>query len=180
MFNTALSAAGKAGELEVAKALFAEVEDPDAVTYETFIAACGIAGNAQGAESALTAMLRAGHAPRDYAYCGLVAAHSFAGDWRAAMRIRDRMAAAGADPPSVHAYNALIAACDRAQRFDQALTLYAEMQERGVTPNAVTQQLLDGVCKGGVKAVEHQQATIAALSAAVAAAGTVMIRAGIF
>ena len=50
----------------------------------------------------------------------------------------------------------------------------------GVTPNAVTQELLDGVCKGGVAAIENQQAAIAALSAAVAAAGTVLMRSGIF
>jgi hypothetical protein len=41
-------------------------------------------------------------------------------------------------------------------------------------------QLLEGVCKEGVRAVESQQAAAAALSAAVAAAGTLMIRAGIF
>lgn len=41
-------------------------------------------------------------------------------------------------------------------------------------------QLLDCVCKEGVREVESQQAAAAALSAAVAAAGTLMIRAGIF
>lgn len=54
------------------------------------------------------------------------------------------------------------------------------MKEAGVTQNSVTQQLLDGVCREGVKAVENQQAAIAALSAAVAAAGSVLIRAGMF
>lgn len=47
-------------------------------------------------------------------------------------------------------------------------------------PTLPTPQLLDGVCKEGVRAVESQQAAAAALSAAVAAAGTIMIRAGLF
>lgn len=47
-------------------------------------------------------------------------------------------------------------------------------------PSPPALQLLEGVCKEGVRAVESQQAAAAALSAAVAAAGTLMIRAGIF
>lgn len=43
----------------------------------------------------------AGFAPRDYAYCGLIAAHSFKGDWAAALRVRERMRAAGV-VPTVH------------------------------------------------------------------------------
>lgn len=39
---------------------------------------------------------------------------------------------------------------------------------------------MEGVCKGGVRAVEQTQAAAAALSAAVAAAGTLIMRAGIF
>lgn len=41
-------------------------------------------------------------------------------------------------------------------------------------------QLMEVVCKGGVRAVESQQAAAAALSAAVAAAGHFIMRAGIF
>jgi hypothetical protein len=44
MLNTAISAAGKAGQLEVAEGLFEHAMLPDAITYEAFIAACGIAG----------------------------------------------------------------------------------------------------------------------------------------
>lgn len=54
------------------------------------------------------------------------------------------------------------------------------MKDAGVAPNSVTQQLLEGVCKEGVRAVEKQQAAAAALSAAVVAAGTLMMKAGIF
>lgn len=45
--------------------------------------------------------LSAGFAPRDYAYCGLIAAHSFKGDWAAALRVRERMRSAGV-VPTVH------------------------------------------------------------------------------
>lgn len=50
----------------------------------------------------------AGFAPRDYAYCGLIAAHSFKGDWAAALRVRERMRAAGVTP-TVHVSRRLAA-----------------------------------------------------------------------
>jgi pentatricopeptide repeat protein len=193
MFNTALSALGKAGEARAAAALFAALPAPDAVSHETLVAAHGVAGDAAAAEAALAAMRAAGHAPRDYAWCGLVAAHSLAGDWRAALRVRERAAAEAAGAPgtdgapaaavavpSVHLFNALLAAADRARQYERAVSLWAEMRAAGVAPNAATRALLEGVARGGVRAVEGQQAAVAALTAAVAAAGTVMIRAGVF
>ncbi|GAB4820675.1 hypothetical protein N2152v2_007721 [Parachlorella kessleri] len=179
MYNTAMSALGKASKSDAAEALFKEMHNPDAVSYETLIAAYGMAGRAEEAEKCFSAMLAAGLHPRDYAYCGLIAAHSFHGDWRRALQVRDRMRAARA-ALTVHAYNALLAACDRAQQYERALQIHREMQADGVQPNAMTNQLMEGVCKGGVRAVETQQAAAAALSAAVAAAGTLIMRAGIF
>ena len=165
------------------------------------------------------------------------------GDWRSALRVQERMQSAGV-APTVHVFNALIAACDRAHQYEKALSTAREMQRVGVPANSVTQavswrgraggkqrvgegrggfrqgaaaglrcvrrpaccfcwrlsgclppaccsprapapallppQLLEGVCKEGTREVESQQAAAAALSAAVAAAGTLMIRAGIF
>lgn len=75
MYNTALSSLGKSGHWEAAESLFGEVPDPDSVTYETLIAAYGMAGQAEQAEIAFKYMVEAKHQPRDYAYCGLVAAH---------------------------------------------------------------------------------------------------------
>ena len=49
--------------------------DPDAVSYETLLAAYGMAGEARKAEMVFEGMLTAGHRPRDYAFCGLIAAH---------------------------------------------------------------------------------------------------------
>lgn len=66
-----------------------------------------------------------------------VSAHSFAGDWRAALEVRRRMAAAGA-APSVHVYNALIAAAERAGQFDAGLALHAAMAADGVAPDTTT------------------------------------------
>ena len=78
MYNTAMSSLGKSGQWEAAERLFSEVPEPDAVTYETLIAAYGMAGQANQAEIALKYMLEAHHRPRDYAYCGLIAAHRWA------------------------------------------------------------------------------------------------------
>ena len=179
MYNTAISALGKARQTDKARELFNEMSCRDAVTYETMIAAYGMIGNPVQAEEILKQMDESGFQPQDFAFCGLVAAYSFQGNWRAALGVQARAARAGV-PPSVHMYNALIAACDRAQQFERALALSREMKELGIAPNGVTRELMLSVCQEGVRAVENQQAAVAALSAAVAAAGTVMMRTGIF
>jgi pentatricopeptide repeat protein len=179
MYNIALSALGKAGQVDLAREMFGECSQPDAVTYETMIAAYGMAGRPNCAEEMLVSMRKAGFVPQDYAYCGLIAAYGLTGNWKAAFEVKERARRDGV-PPSVHLYNALMAACERARMYDKAVALGKEMVSLGISPNVSTRELLDGVCRSGVAAVEAQQATITALSAAVAAAGTVMIRAGIF
>ena len=67
-------------------------------------------------QAVFAALLEAGYPARDYAFCGLIAAHSQAGDVRGALGVRSRMRAASAQP-SVHVYNALIAACERAHMW---------------------------------------------------------------
>jgi pentatricopeptide repeat protein len=214
MINTALSALGKRGQNVAAQALFDTHPLPDAVSYETLVAAHGMAGDVVAAESAFKGMIKAGFVPRDYAYCGLIAAHGMGGDWKAAFKVAESMmdndeeddghdgggvlggeeegvegsgnssgtivAASRRPRKTVHVYNALIAACDRAGQYERAIKLSQEMESYGVEPNNVTKQLLEGVCKEGVRAVESQQAMAAALSAAVAAAGTVLMRVGMF
>lgn len=80
---------------------------------------------------------------------------------------------------TVHVYNALIAACERCGRFDHAIQLHKYMESEGIEPNNVTISLLNSVGKQGIRTVEHQQLGASALSAAVAAAGALMIHAGI-
>lgn len=75
MYNTAMSSLGKSGHWKSAETLFGEVPEPDSVTFETLIAAYGMAGQAEQAEIAFKYMVEANHKPRDYAYCGLIAAH---------------------------------------------------------------------------------------------------------
>lgn len=152
----------------------------DAITHETMVAAYGLAGQADAAEAAVDALVAAGHGPpRDYAWVGLIAAHSVSGDWRAALGVRDRMAAAGARP-TVHVFNALLAACERAAQWEAAVAVQAGMASAGVTGDALTARLLAAVGRGGVSAVEDQQFAAAALSAALAAAGGLIMRAGFF
>lgn len=179
MYNSAISAAGKSGQVHVCEALFNEVEEPDAVTYETVIAAYGMAGNVDRAEGVFGQMLDVGLQPRDYAYCGLIAAHSMAGDWKSALNVRTRMQRACAIL-TVHVYNALVAACERCGRLDHAVQLHSCMETEGVEPNNVTISLLNSIGKQGVRAVEHQQIGASALSAALAAAGALLIQSGAF
>ena len=42
---------------------------------QTLIAAYGMAGRPEAAEAVFDAMAKTGYAPRDYAYCGLIAAY---------------------------------------------------------------------------------------------------------
>ncbi|GMH42675.1 hypothetical protein BSKO_10594 [Bryopsis sp. KO-2023] len=179
MYNSAISAAGKSSQLQVVEALFNEVHEPDAVTFETVIAAYGMAGDVEKAERVFQQMVDANMQPRDYAYCGLIAAYSMAGDWQSALYVRNRMQRAGITL-TVHVYNALIAACERCGRSDHALQLHRYMEAEGVEANNVTISLLSSVGKQGVRAVEHQQIGASALSAAVAAAGALMIQTGAF
>ena len=67
-------------------------------------------------QAVFAALREAGYPARDYAFCGLIAAYSQAGDVRGALGVRSRMRAASASP-SVHVYNALIAACERAHMW---------------------------------------------------------------
>ena len=75
MYNTAISTLGKSGCWEAAEQLFGQIPSPDTVSHETMIAAYGLAGQSAKAEAFFTAMLEAGHMPRDYAFCGLIAAY---------------------------------------------------------------------------------------------------------
>jgi len=179
MYNTAISAAGKAGQLDIAEQLFSLMASRDGVTHETMVAAYGMAGLPEKAEAVFRLMSARGFRPRDYAYCGLIAAHSLAGSWEAALEVRRRMRRDGA-PATVHVYNALLAACERARQYDQALELLQAMKREGVEPNMVTHSLMAIVGRQGVQSVEGQQVAAAAWSAVFAAAGTLLIRAGMF
>eukprot|EP00798_Chlamydomonas_sp_ICE-L_P012469 gene12469-15676_t len=187
MYNMAISAAGKAGKLDKVEGLFEQalerntmtnktllagraVPEPDTITYETLIAAYGMAGLAAKAEAAFRTMVyERGLIPRDYAYCGLIASHSLAGDTKSALGVRQRMLREG-NSLTVHVYNALIAACERGGMYEQALELHRLMQREGLEPNLVTQQLMTVVGRRGGASVE----------AAFAAAGSIVIKRGLF
>lgn len=182
MFNTAIAAAGKAGQLQVCEQLFAMVTQPDLVTFETMINAYGYSGQPGPAERVYQSMLHAGFTrPRDYAYCGLIAAYTLAGDIDRALAVRQRARrAGGGEQLSLCVYNALLAACRRGQRAEAALSLLAEMKRQGLEPDAVTSQLMSEVGRQGVQSVEREQAALAAISAAMAAAGGLLIQRGLF
>ena len=89
------------------------------------------------------------------------------------------MKQAGAKP-SVHVYNALIAACERAQQLNAGISLMKEMKKDNVEPNSMTTNLVEALGSKGVALVEKQQVAAAALSAAVAAAGHLVMRTGMW
>ena len=101
------------------------------------------------------------------------------GNWKAALRVKHRMKQAGLSP-TVHVYNALIAACERAQELNLGVEITKEMRREGVEPNNVTMTLMQGLGSKGVALTEKQQVAAAALSAAVAAAGHLAMRTGMW
>ncbi len=54
------------------------------------------------------------------------------------------------------------------------------MKREAVKPNALTQRLMAAVGRRGVEAVESQQAALAAITAAMAAAGGLLMQRGVF
>lgn len=81
---------------------------------------------------------------------------------------------------TIHVYNALLAACERGGYSETALKLLASMKDDGLEPNGVTNNLMSAVGRRGVQSVEGQQAALAAISAAVAAAGGILMSRGMF
>lgn len=79
---------------------------------------------------------------------------SLEGNWQEAMRVRTRMERAGV-AMTLHIYNALIAACDRAQQPGAAMELYQTMQCNGIRPNygTLTPLAVSTPCKHGAWAV---------------------------
>lgn len=63
------------------------------------------------------------------------------GDVKGALHVATRLRASGV-PMTVHVYNGLIAACERAQLWDKALALQQEMEAEHVAPNPATRELL--------------------------------------
>eukprot|EP01026_Neomeris_dumetosa_P056950 TRINITY_DN52244_c0_g1_i1.p6 TRINITY_DN52244_c0_g1~~TRINITY_DN52244_c0_g1_i1.p6 ORF type:complete len:121 (-),score=23.02 TRINITY_DN52244_c0_g1_i1:1214-1576(-) len=103
------------------------------------------------------------HKARDYAYCGLIAAYSVAGDLNNALRVRQRMLNNG-DKLTVHIYNAMLAACNHCKNLSKALEVFANMTEDAIEPNKVSMDLLQEV-EASNKEVESQQLVSAALCA---------------
>lgn len=61
---------------------------------------------------------------------------SLAGDFRSALGVKSRVAAAGV-PMSVHLYNGLIAAAERAGAWEAGIKLREAMAADGIAPNTV-------------------------------------------
>ena len=179
VYNTALSAMAKACKVKEAENILSQISNPDDITYETMIAVYGLAGQPEKAELIFSKLISEGYHPKDYAFCGLLASYTVSGHVKAAFDVETRAKESGITE-SVHLYNGLLAACDRFHKYEKALALLEEMKRLGIKGNSITKTLAVSVCADGMRSIENQQAAFTALSAIVAAAGSVMIRAGVF
>lgn len=112
--------------------------------------------------------------PNDYTFSGLIMATVGA---RRVTEIRQLMAEHGVSD-TVHTYNALIAAYDRSGAYDKALGAFTQMKLAGIAPNKATLQMMSLVGERGVSRIEAAQTNLAAFSAAAAALGAALMRAG--
>mmetsp|Transcript_8498 Transcript_8498/g.24365 ORF Transcript_8498/g.24365 Transcript_8498/m.24365 type:complete len:757 (-) Transcript_8498:177-2447(-) len=179
MLNATLSALGKSGKWEEAQKEFeAHRGICDRVSLETMVATYGLAGQVREAELMLREIIEGGEAPRDYAFCGIIAAYKATSSPRRALQVRHRMRSLNV-PPSVHVYNELLALCERYEMWDKALELSQAMKREEVPPNRTTHDLLAIIGERGKQNVEEQQAAAAAWSAAAYFAGTLLLRTGV-
>ncbi|CAI5524129.1 unnamed protein product [Closterium sp. Naga37s-1] len=138
-----------------------EQVEPNIVTCNTIINACGKAGRAPDAEATLQAMECTAMAADGIAFTALVDAYGRTGDVERAKEAFQRMLQAGI-PPDVFSYTALMAAFGRAGLSDRVTETLAAMQRAGVLPNEVTfLTVLDAHGKAGN--YEEADATLVAM-----------------
>jgi pentatricopeptide repeat domain-containing protein 1 len=159
-YSTMISACGKGKRLDEAFEVFEEMKraglEPNAITFNSLIAACHNSSRADNhvADRALAVFrdMKAAGVPADViTYNALISACEKARNLTGALQIFDALKASGLKP-NVRTYSALIAACDQYrgrlggqgadQRASLAQTLFQEMKDAKVVPNALTYRAL--------------------------------------
>ena len=189
--HLAMAACARAGRLDDALRLLrrlVEAQAADVVSYSTAVLAAAFAARPDEAERLYAAMRDARIQPNDYTFTALIAAHGAAARataggreaaayLRRARAVRDRMRQQGVSP-SVHTFNAWIAAAEAARDDECALHEFRAMQHAGVAPNAHTRQLMAVVTRRGTEQIETQQGQLTAISAVAAALAAALIQRG--
>lgn len=148
--GSAVHVCAKAGDVIRARNLFKKVIQrgkmkPDAICYNTLIAAFVKAGDRYEAERCLFDMLDDGIAPSVVSYTTLIHAHAAAGDVNAAEKGLERMLQNGIEA-NVVSYSSVIQACMKVGDLERAEKWFATMRKHGISANAICFSVLLNAC----------------------------------
>lgn len=123
---------------------------PKEGTYMKLLVLLGKSGQPQRAQELFDTMIEEGLEPTSELYTALLAAYCRSYLIDEAFLILAKMKELPLCQPDVFTYSTLIKACIDASRFDLVESLYKEMDDRGIVPNTVTQNIvLSGYGKAG-------------------------------
>lgn len=124
---------------------------PKEGTYIKLLLLLGKCGQPHLARQLFDEMLQEGLQPTPQLYTALLSAYCHNNLIHDAFSTLNHMKTLPCSQPDVFTYSILIKACVDASRFDLVETLYQEMDERLITPNTVTQNIvLGGYGKAGM------------------------------
>lgn len=150
-YTLAISAYGRLRQPHKALALFAEIEEPDTISYGAALFACEREGLWMQAVDLLDRMRSNGPEPDIIAYQTAISACKRAGEWQKALEIMNGMHI----EPDVHIVNAVIAACARRGLHIKAKELLNDMRARGhPKPNVVTYNTVIAACARGRRSAD--------------------------
>lgn len=119
---------------------------PKEGTYMKLLVLLGKSGQANRAHQLFDEMIEEGLEPTAELYTALLAAYCRNNLIDGAFSVLNQMKSLPRCQPDVFTYSTLLKACVDASRFELVDTLYQEMDERLITPNTVTQNIvLSGV-----------------------------------
>ncbi|XP_031098569.1 pentatricopeptide repeat-containing protein At3g06430, chloroplastic [Ipomoea triloba] len=123
---------------------------PKQGAYMRLLVLLGRCGQPSQAQKLFNTMVEEGLEPTTELYTALVAAYCRSNLIDKGLAVLQEMTALPLCQPDVHTYSILIKACVDGSRFDLVESLYREMDERSITPNTVTQNIvLSGYGKAG-------------------------------
>lgn len=124
---------------------------PKEGTYMKLLVVLGKSGQPELARKVFNEMVEEGIEPTPELYTALLAAYCRNSLIDEAFVTLNQMKTLPNCQPDVYTYSTLIKACVDAMRFELIETLYQDMDERSVTPNTVTQNIvLGGYGKAGM------------------------------
>lgn len=118
---------------------------PNAITYNTIIAACSRSNEPDLAYEVFDEMQANGLKPDKFTYGSLIDSCAKSGQVERAFEISRMMSNRGVMKDQT-IYSALLEACGRGRQLDRAFVVFEDMKRNGVWPNLITFSVLIDIC----------------------------------